>query len=72
MPLGPRHIQHFGVPELLGLFCGVRVGDAGAQKLQPALPLIFADEVGQQRFHRAALHGGHRQLRRRDQQHFGA
>ena len=47
------------------------VGDTGAQQIKLPLLLILADQVGQQRLHRAALHRGDRQIRRRHQQHAG-
>ena len=45
------------------------VGDTGAQQIKLPLLLVLADQVGQQRLHRAALHRGDRQIRRRHQQH---
>ena len=47
------------------------VGDTGAQQIKLPLLLVLADQVGQQRLHRAALHRGDRQIRRRHQQHAG-
>ena len=47
------------------------VGDTGAQQIKLPLLLVLADQMGQQRLHRAALHRGDRQIRRRHQQHAG-
>ena len=71
VPAGARHVKHFGVLPALGSAAGDIIGHTGAQKLQLTLFLVFTDQMGQQGFHRAALHRGDRQIRRRYQQHAG-
>ena len=67
VPAGARHVKHFGVLPALGSAAGDIVGHTGAQKLQLTLFLVFTDQMGQQGFHRTALHRRHRQIRRRYQ-----
>ena len=55
---------------VLGAAGGI-IGNTGAQQIKLPLLLVLADQVGQQRLHRAALHRGDRQIRRRHQQHAG-
>ena len=64
-------VEHLRMlPALRGAAGGI-VGDTGAQQIKLPLLLVLADQVGQQRLHRAALHRGDRQIRRRHQQHAG-
>ena len=72
--MAPRagDIHHFGVLQVGRGGLGVRVLHAGAQDVQFALALVFADQVGDQRFHRAAPHRRDGQRGRRQQQHAGA
>ncbi len=70
--MGAGDVQHGGVLPTGGCAAGGVVGHTGTQKLQLTLRLVLTDQMGQQRFHRAALHRRHRQVRRRDQQHAGA
>ena len=67
--LGPGDVKHLGVAKIAGLGHGLRVRDAGAKQVQLTAALIFAQQPGDQCFHRAALHRRHRQFRRGHQQH---